>query len=327
MPITSKLSEITIPHRSFHDVFFESIEKYGNSTALINHDTKQTMTYAEIKEKAEYVAKGLLFLGLQKGEVVILCVPNCPEFVYLFMGISMAGGIVSPLHPDFRVDEMRLQVNNSMARFAFTVPSAIDTLSIVFSEMDEDHRVVCIGEREEAHGYLILSDLSRCTASDPPGYPEICSEEDLVFLPYSSGTFGPRKGVAITHYTYNAMIGVFNNVNEYIVPARGENIIARISFHGSLGRDVLFSALFNGATVITSLDTRPVALAEHIQLYSVRSLFVTPRMLIKLCEAVQSNHLHLSSLINIITGNASMDEAKMRMALSTLPNVQHFDHG
>lgn len=59
-------------------------------------------------------------------------------------------------------------------------------------------------------GFPILNDLAVTAARCSSTYPEMTPEEDIVFLPYSTGTSGPRKGVAITHLVLNAMLKTFN---------------------------------------------------------------------------------------------------------------------
>lgn len=71
-------------------------------------------------------------------------------------------------------------------------------------------QIVCVGNRKESEGYPIISDLALSSATCSSGFPETCPDEDIVFLPYSSGTSGPRKGVAISHYALNAMLKIFN---------------------------------------------------------------------------------------------------------------------
>uniref|UniRef100_A0A0M3IVR5 AMP-binding domain-containing protein n=1 Tax=Ascaris lumbricoides TaxID=6252 RepID=A0A0M3IVR5_ASCLU len=103
MPIKSQLADIEIPHIPFHDLIIDSLKKYATNVVLINHDTNEKFTFADIISKTKYIANSLVSLGIEKGEAVILCVPNCPDFAWLFLGISMAGGIVCPLHPTFSI--------------------------------------------------------------------------------------------------------------------------------------------------------------------------------------------------------------------------------
>ncbi|VDK18889.1 unnamed protein product [Anisakis simplex] len=150
MPIKSKLPDVDIPNIPFHDLMINHLQKYGTETALVSHmdsassinyDTDETFTFADIISKTQYIANSLISLGIEKGEAVILCVPNSPDFVWLFLGISMAGCTVCPLYPTFSMDEMRLQISDSFARLAFVTPSALTNISSVFRELDQVHRV------------------------------------------------------------------------------------------------------------------------------------------------------------------------------------------
>lgn len=71
-------------------------------------------------------------------------------------------------------------------------------------------QIICIGSRQEAKGFPILNDLALTAASCSLAYPEMSPDEDIIFLPYSTGTSGPRKGVAISHFVLNAMLKTFN---------------------------------------------------------------------------------------------------------------------
>uniref|UniRef100_A0A915ARH8 4-coumarate--CoA ligase n=1 Tax=Parascaris univalens TaxID=6257 RepID=A0A915ARH8_PARUN len=323
MPIKSQLADIEIPHIPFHDLIIDSLKKYGTNVALINHDTNETFTFAEIISKTKYIANSLVSLGIEKGEAVILCVPNCPDFAWLFLGISMAGGIVCPLHPTFSIDEMRLQISDSAARFAFAVPSALSNLSAVFCELDIVHRIVCVGNRKESEGYPIISDLALSSAACSSGFPETYPDDDIVFLPYSSGTSGPRKGVAISHYALNAMLKIFNNIDAYELPRAGEHTIGRMCFHDAFGRDALFSSLMNGATTVTT-NASDESLAECLEKYKVRVLFLNPLILRKLCSSEIATKYSLSSLKAIIIGTAAADDETMKVAYKFLSSVRRY---
>ncbi|VDO15494.1 unnamed protein product, partial [Brugia timori] len=149
---------------------------------------------------------------------------------------------------------MRWQIMDSTSRFAFVVPHALNNVSTVFAELNIDHRVICIGNRQVSKGFPILNDLALTAARCSSTYPEMMPEEDIVFLPYSTGTSGPRKGVAITHSVLNAMLKTFNNREAYDLPSHGEFILSSALFHDTFGRDVLFSSLLNGATMVTFTD-------------------------------------------------------------------------
>lgn len=323
MPIKSKLADVHVPFIPFHEMILAELQNYGNNVALINDNTDEKFTFDDITIKTKYIADLLIAMGIEKGEPIILCVPNCPDFVWLFLGISLAGGIICPLHPNFSKDEMRWQVTDSASRFSFVVPQALENVSAVFNELGIDHRVFCIGNRHESKGFPILNDLALTVANCSTIYPQLKPTEDIVFLPYSTGTSGPRKGVAISHFVLNSMLITFNNKEAYDIPNRGEFILSSASFHETFGRDMLFSSLINGATVVTYTDNIE-ALAQCIHKYKIRVLFVNPTILRHLCNTETINHYSYYHLKTVVIGTEAISEDTIKCAYKCLPFVNHF---
>lgn len=323
MPIQSSLPLIDIPKIAFHQVIISEIEKYRCRTAVIDHDTDSSITFGEIIDKANYVARSLLSLGVEKGEAVILCVPMSVDFLWLFLGISMAGAMVCCLSPEFSIEEMQFQIIDSSTRFAFVAPKAINNLTAVFSSVEYAHRTVCVGKREDSNGYPIIEDLRISSNSWTKPFPAINAVDDFVMLPYSCGTSGPRKGVAISHYILNGMITIFNNKDAYDLPEPGDCVMIKASVHDAFGRDALFSSLMNGATIICSAQSEDI-FAKCIQTYKVRMCFLSPFILKRLCVPEIAGKMCLSSLDTIVIGTAKADETTMKMAFKLLPSVTKY---
>uniref|UniRef100_A0A915PUV5 Uncharacterized protein n=1 Tax=Setaria digitata TaxID=48799 RepID=A0A915PUV5_9BILA len=311
MPIKSELADVNVPLVPFHEMIFSELQQYGSQVALINNDTNETFTFEDILLKTKFIANSLVAMGIEKGEPIILCVPNCPEYVWLFLGISLAGGIVCPLHPNFSQDEMRWQIMDSASRFAFVVPHALDNVSAIFNELSINYRIVCIGNRQLSKGFPVLADLALTAARCSSAYPEMTPEEDIVFLPYSTGTSGPRKGVAISHFVLNAMLKTFNNKDAYELPNHGEFILSSALFHDTFGRDMLFSSLLNGATVVTFTD-------------DVKTLFVSTTTLRHLCNAKIIDRYPYYHLKTVVIGTEAVGEDTIKRAYRCLPSVKHF---
>src|SRR4051794_28804253 len=74
------------PNRTILDYLNEAIEKYPNKVAII--DKKSRHTYQELGKLVDRVALGLLELGLGKGDVISVQLPNWNEFVILHYAIT-----------------------------------------------------------------------------------------------------------------------------------------------------------------------------------------------------------------------------------------------
>ena len=62
----------------------------------------ERMTYGELHGAARRFANGLIGLGLGKGDVVAIQMPNLPEFLIAYLGVALMGGVLSPLHMPYR---------------------------------------------------------------------------------------------------------------------------------------------------------------------------------------------------------------------------------
>src|SRR5439155_12903722 len=70
------------------------------------HRDEQVITYGQLYQQAECIARGLLSLGLKHHDTVAIMLPTSPSFFYVFMGVQLAGGIPVPIYPPFRPDRI-----------------------------------------------------------------------------------------------------------------------------------------------------------------------------------------------------------------------------
>src|SRR3954452_23715551 len=84
------------PARVFPAVLEELAEKYGDAPALIAD--RERFTYRELAGRANRYARWALAQGLAKGETVCLLMPNRPEYMAIWLGITNVGGVVSLLN-------------------------------------------------------------------------------------------------------------------------------------------------------------------------------------------------------------------------------------
>ena len=84
------------PRRILPSVIEEMAEKRGDAPALLS--ARETLTYRALNERTNRYARWALAQGLGKGEVVALIMPNRPEYMAIWLGISKVGGVVSLLN-------------------------------------------------------------------------------------------------------------------------------------------------------------------------------------------------------------------------------------
>jgi acyl-CoA synthetase (AMP-forming)/AMP-acid ligase II len=182
MIFRSPWPDIQLPSGSVCDAVLGAAKRYGNKVAVIQGETGQTLSYAELIRGAQRVAAGLACAGLKSGQALALALPNSIEFVLAWFGTLLTGAFVVPINPLYTQKEMKSQVSDSGARFLITTAECAEGM-----EEQVERLFVTGGNWDE----LLTSDA-------PP--PEVhIKPDDLAAMPYSSGTTGKPKGVMLTH--------------------------------------------------------------------------------------------------------------------------------
>ena len=130
--------------------------------------------------------------GMAKGEVLAIMAPNIPEYGVVFHGVAMAGGVVTTINPTYTAGEVHHQLVDSGATRLVTIPMFLETATEAMDGTAVKELFVLGG----AEGHRVAS--TSCSAS-PLDEQVPVDLDDVVVLPYSSGTTGLSKGVMLTH--------------------------------------------------------------------------------------------------------------------------------
>ena len=184
----------------------ELIETAANKNAkkIFLYFADQEVSFAEFDQNINRAANVFLELGIKKGDRVCFFLPNSPEFIYGWLGLSKIGAVLVPINTNYRTEETKYIVNHSGANTILVHSSLNDVVDKIRPQTPLLKNFLYLGEDIHNRDYIDFKDALDSAATGL--MPVDISEEDICEIMYTSGTTGPSKGVVLTH-KYFILVG------------------------------------------------------------------------------------------------------------------------
>ncbi len=277
-----------IPNVDFAGHVLRHAERLRDHAALVDAADGRTLTYGELAAAARRSAAGLAARGFGRGAVLALYCSNTPEFAVLVLGAAIAGGTVTMINQQYTVGELASQLRDSGAQILATIPSLEERAAQAANEAGVPSVV----------GY---GDLA--ADAEPPAVA--IEPEDVVLLPYSSGTTGLPKGVEITHH---AAVANLVQIESALTLSCDDVVLALAPMSHVMGLIVVVChALCQGATVVTLARFELDEFLRVMQDHRVTSAVVAPPIALALAGHPAVERYDLSALRWLGCGAAPLD--------------------
>jgi acyl-CoA synthetase (AMP-forming)/AMP-acid ligase II len=255
--------------------------------ALIDAPTGTTVLYGELTERMLRVASSLAAMGLNRGEVVATLTPNSTHWAIFALGTMAAGGVVTGVNPGLRPNEIARQL---MASGATVIAVASGVVPMVEAAgLGRLVKAVVVLDEDAAGPYRTLADLVR----DGRAAPRSPEPDDLALLPFSSGTSGLPKGVAVTGRSL-ALAGVAAGGALGLTDA--DRWLAVAPYFHIVAISTLAAALARGTPIVIASAPDAGSLLEAIERYRITMTVITPPALHALAGHPHVARRDLSSL-------------------------------
>jgi len=240
------------------------------------------LSYAEWHDRVLRFAGALRELGVEKGDVVAVQLPNSPEFLNAFLACTALGAVMQTMHMPYRDAELRFLLAHSEAKCFIGLADNQDQSSVgeavrLQSEIDTLTHVIAVGDSVEgALGFASLAQHER--VGDLP----TLNGDDAFILIYTSGTTGNPKGVPIKYawFMNNARIAVDDW--EFV----HDDVILSVAPYTHLyGLWTIIMALYVGGTNALMPLFTPPGLIEAVDRFKPTGMFAVPA--------------HIAALINL----------------------------
>lgn len=321
----SKLPDIYIPnHLPLHSYCFENLSQFGSRPCLINAPTGKVYTYHDVQLTSRKVASGLHKLGLQQGEVIMILLPNSPEFVFSFLAASYLGAVATAANPFFTASEIGKQAKSSNTKLIITQQCYYDKVKDLLN--NNDHKVVLVDSSidDNNNDHVHFSTLIIQEADENDHLPDAkIQPDDVVALPYSSGTTGLPKGVMLTHKGLVSSIAQQvdgENPNLYY---RSEDVILCVLplFHIYSLNSVLLCGLRAKATILLMPKFDINSFLNLVNKHGVTVAPVVPPIVLAIAKSPDLNKYDLSSIRILKSGGAPLGKELEDTVRTKFPNA------
>jgi len=275
----------------------------------------RVITYGQLDEAVRRVAAGLVARGFGKGDVFAIFSPNTPEYAIAFHAVSLVGGTLTTLNPAYTVEEAAHQLGDARAKYLLTTPALFDKAREAAAHASVEE-VFVFGECEGATPFAALYTNER--AGDGGEWPqvEIDPGEDVVVLPYSSGTTGLPKGVMLTHRN---LVANTLQVQTCELIKESDTLVCALPLFHIYGMVVIMNVgLYEGAQIVVMPRFELETFLAVLQDYGVTLAHIVPPIMLALAQHPAVDNYDLSKLRTLFSGAAPLSEQLARAASERL---------
>jgi crotonobetaine/carnitine-CoA ligase len=160
----------------------------------------QEISYQTFQDNVYRTANWFRRMGIEKGDRVCIHLPNCPEFLYIWLGLSHIGGIMVPINVAFKEKEATYILNHSECVALVGDEETLEVIIKARQNLSCLKYIISIGDKVSSPEILSFSAFKH--EDSELKISANIHDDDVSSIMYTSGTTGPPKGVMVNHRAY-----------------------------------------------------------------------------------------------------------------------------
>ncbi|MFJ7737174.1 AMP-binding protein [Lysinibacillus sp. NPDC097287] len=293
----------------------EQSEKYPKREALVYADRDLRMTYEELNRQSRLVARGLMALGIEKGDHIAVWTTNVPEWVQVQFGTGKMGAPIVTVNTNYRASELEYLLKQSDSKTIILIEqyrdhSFINTLQELCPELEHCEpgnlqskrlpllkNVILIGENTYP-GVLNWSDVLSAAEQVTEDQLDIrqgtLCYDDVINIQYTSGTTGFPKGVMLSHFN---LVNNAVNIAECMNLTHEDRLCIPVPFFHCFGCVIGTLAITtSGGTMVPVQEFSPEEVLRTVEKEKCTALHGVPTMFISELNLPNFSSFDLSTL-------------------------------
>lgn len=308
-------------------------ERFPDNEALVYPDRGLRYTYSEFNGVCRQVAKGLLSMGVKKGDHISIWANNVPEWVILQFATAKIGAVLVTINTSYKSAELEYILHQSDSNTLFLVKSFKDTdypetLYSVVPELRNAapgqlqseklpylKKVVFIGS-ETPDGMFNFAEITKMGEDVSDAELEEAEKGlspcDVINMQYTSGTTGFPKGVMLTHF--NVVNNGFN-IGECMKFTEKDRLCIPVPFFHCFGCVLAVMACVTHGTTMLPIETfDPLKVLRTLESERCTAVHGVPTMFIAELEHPEFEKFDLSTMrTGIMAGSPCPIEVMRRV--------------
>jgi acyl-CoA synthetase (AMP-forming)/AMP-acid ligase II len=303
---------IAIPDTPLATFVLARAAERGDRPALVDSATGRTITYAQLPGLVDRAAASLARLGIAKGDVCAIFSPNTPEYAIAVLAIARLGAVLTTASPMCTRDDLVKQFTDSRPRILFTSASVGATALDVFFRLKAEATGIEVsasaGTLEQVYSFGHMEgatpfDELLAQPGTPP--PVTIDPDDLIALPYSSGTTGLPKGVMLSHRNLVANILQVDSAGH--LRDGDDTLVSFLPFFHIYGLVVIMLlGLRSGASIVVMPRFDLETYLDLVERHRATMLHVVPPIVLALAKNPSSRARDLTSVRKLFSGAAPL---------------------
>ncbi|AMV10830.1 AMP-binding protein [Geobacillus sp. G4] len=277
----------------------ERARQYADREAVVYADRGLRLTYRQFNDYCRLVARGLMRLGIEKGEHVAIWATNVPEWIACQFATGKMGAVLVTVNTNYRAAELEYLLRQSDSTTLFLIEqyrdsSYIDILYEIVPELRTSapgqlqskrlpklKNVIFLGDKRHPGMFTwndILAMAHDVSEEELDERMESLDPHDVINMQYTSGTTGFPKGVMLTHYN---IVNNAHQVAQCMGLGEGDRLCIPVPFFHCFGCVMSTLACVTvGATMVPVVEFHPKRVLETVEAERCTALHGVPTMFI-----------------------------------------------
>ncbi len=317
-------AHLDYPDISMFDMVCQTADKSPDIPAMTFYG--KATSYRNFVSEIRQCARALRAAGVQPGDRVSICMPNCPQALVMFYAVNCIGAVSNMIHPLSAEEEIAGYINGCGAVAALTldqfypkfqavwprlhlkkliiarIKDALPTLMGIGYGLTTGRKLPQIQETETVQLWNHFLDGANSWTGD---YQAPVRGGDVASILYSGGTTGTTKGILLTNLNFNALSMQTAAACCCLHPGHKMLAIMPI-FHGFGLGICIHTVLTNGATCILVPQFTAQSYAQLLKKHRPNYIAGVPTLFEALLRLPEMEDLDLSCLEGVFSGGDSL---------------------